>query len=114
MEKYDPMNLRIFRKVLVGLSAAACLASPSYALGDTNKYLKEKTMKNTPEFYEADQTKEKLIQGFVRDKKGEPVIGANIQIKGKGSGVITDMNGLYQMKDSGKSRSCCQLYRLPD
>ena len=98
MEKYDPMNLRIFRKVLVGLSAAACLASPSYALGDTNKYLKEKTMKNTPEFYEADQTKEKLIQGFVRDKKGEPVIGANIQIKGKGSGVITDMNGLYQMK----------------
>ena len=30
------MNLRIFRKVMVGLSAVTCLVSPSYASGDAN------------------------------------------------------------------------------
>lgn len=102
MEKYDPMDLRIFRKVLVGLSAVACLASPSYAFGDANKDFNE-DMKNTCVSYEVGQTKEKLIQGFVRDKQGEPVIGANIQVKGSGTGVITDMSGLYQMKVPEKS-----------
>lgn len=98
MKKHDPMNLRIFRKVMVGLSAVTCLVSPSYASGDANSsFFTEKT-KNTPAVYEVGQTREKLIQGFVRDKKGEAVIGVNIQVKDKGTGVITNMDGLYQMK----------------
>lgn len=35
------------------------------------------------------------ITGVVKDHTGEPVIGANIVIKGTGTGTITDLNGQY-------------------
>lgn len=89
---------RNFRKALVCLGMAVCFTTFSYASGETNTFLSDENMENPPISYGLEQTKEKLIQGFVRDKKGEPIIGANIQVKGKSVGVITDMDGLYQMK----------------
>ena len=98
MEKHASMDLRNFRKALVCLGMAVCFTTFSYASGEVNTFLSDENMENPPISYGREQTKEKLIQGFVRDKKGEPIIGANIQVKGKSVGVITDMDGLYQMK----------------
>ena len=45
----------------------------------------------------------RTVQGVVVDDKGEPVIGASVQIKGEGSGTITDMDGRYSlMKNTAK------------
>ncbi|MDD4593318.1 MAG: SusC/RagA family TonB-linked outer membrane protein, partial [Parabacteroides sp.] len=38
------------------------------------------------------------VKGTVHDEKGEPIIGANILIKGTSTGVITDFNGLFNLK----------------
>ena len=35
------------------------------------------------------------VTGVVKDKAGEPVIGANVIVKGTTSGVITDINGRF-------------------
>ena len=40
----------------------------------------------------------RTVQGVVVDDKGEPVIGASVQIKGEGSGTITDMDGKFTLK----------------
>lgn len=39
------------------------------------------------------------IHGTVVDEKGEPVIGANISVKGMAKGNITDLNGKFTLKD---------------
>ena len=38
------------------------------------------------------------ITGIVKDNTGEPIIGANIILKGSNTGVITDMDGRYAIK----------------
>lgn len=37
----------------------------------------------------------KNVTGVVKDKTGEPVIGANVIVKGTTSGVITDIDGRF-------------------
>lgn len=41
------------------------------------------------------------VTGVVKDKNGEPVIGANILEKGTTNGVITDIDGQYTLKVNG-------------
>lgn len=40
----------------------------------------------------------RVVQGTVVDENGEPVIGASVQIKGTGIGVVTDLNGNYKLE----------------
>lgn len=40
------------------------------------------------------------IRGTVKDNTGEPIVGANILIKGSNSGVITDLDGRFSIKIS--------------
>ena len=40
----------------------------------------------------------KTIKGIVLDDRGEPVIGATIQVKGTNHGTITDMDGNYVLE----------------
>ena len=37
------------------------------------------------------------VNGNVQDVKGEPIIGANILIKGTATGTITDLDGNFQL-----------------
>ena len=37
----------------------------------------------------------KTITGIVRDTKGDPVIGANVSVKGTTNGTITDLDGKF-------------------
>lgn len=39
----------------------------------------------------------KNVSGIVKDERGEPVIGANVVVKGTTSGTVTDMNGRYSL-----------------
>lgn len=39
-----------------------------------------------------------LVKGLVKDTTGEPVIGANVVVKGTTNGTITDLDGLFQLQ----------------
>lgn len=39
----------------------------------------------------------KNVSGIVKDESGEPVIGANVVVKGTTNGTVTDMNGRYSL-----------------
>lgn len=39
------------------------------------------------------------IRGTITDSAGEPIIGANVLIKGTSNGTITDINGIFHLKD---------------
>lgn len=47
--------------------------------------------------------KKRLLQGLVKDEKGNPIIGASIQLKNTGTGVITDLDGLFQIQVTDKN-----------
>ena len=38
------------------------------------------------------------VQGTVKDTTGEPIIGANVVVKGTTNGTITDLNGQFQLQ----------------
>lgn len=40
---------------------------------------------------------EQKLQGKVTDSQGEPIIGANVVVKGTSNGTITDYNGFYSL-----------------
>ncbi len=40
----------------------------------------------------------KTITGKVTDEKGEGIIGANVIVKGTGTGTITDVNGMFSLQ----------------
>ena len=37
------------------------------------------------------------VNGVVQDTQGEPIIGANILVKGTSNGTITDLDGNFQL-----------------
>lgn len=43
------------------------------------------------------QQSDRKIQGVVKDTAGEPVIGANVLVKGTTNGVITDLDGRFSL-----------------
>ena len=47
--------------------------------------------------------KKRLLQGLVKDEQGNPIIGASIQLKNTGTGVITDLDGLFQIQVTEKN-----------
>lgn len=44
------------------------------------------------------QTGNKKVVGIITDKSGEPIIGANILVKGTSIGTITDINGKFSLE----------------
>ena len=82
MKTHD--NRVLFSKAL--LKAATCLfltagagMSPVFALPGTAESMKMEITQQTV-----------TVSGVVKDKKGEPIIGANIMEKGTTNGTITD------------------------
>lgn len=43
------------------------------------------------------QAKKRVI-GVVKDANGEPIVGANVSVKGTSRGTITDMDGRFDME----------------
>ena len=46
----------------------------------------------------------KLVKGKVVDKNGEPIIGANVVVKGTTNGTITDIDGNFSLEVSGNAQ----------
>ncbi len=42
------------------------------------------------------------VKGTVKDQTGEPIIGANVLVKGTTNGVITDIDGRFVLQAVGK------------
>lgn len=40
----------------------------------------------------------RTVTGTITEKNGQPVIGANVTLKGSKVGTITDFNGVYSLK----------------
>ena len=47
----------------------------------------------------------KVIKGNVVDKNGEPIIGANIRVKGTSTGTISDIDGNFALEIDGNAQS---------
>jgi len=45
----------------------------------------------------------KKITGTIKDENGEPIIGANVSVKGTTTGTITDINGHFSLEASASS-----------
>lgn len=54
--------------------------------------------KSSPAMSAAPASQTKKIQGTVKDINGEPIIGANVVIKGTTTGSITDVSGHYTLE----------------
>ena len=85
-------NRALFSKAL--LKATTCLfltagagMSPVFALPGTAESMKMEITQQTV-----------TVSGVVKDRKGEPIIGANIMEKGTTNGTITDFDGKYTLK----------------
>ncbi len=63
----------------------------SYVISDRYIVLKDKVETK-------DIQQKKKITGNVSDKSGEPVIGANVVVKGTANGVITDIDGNFSIE----------------
>ena len=60
--------------------------SPVFALQGTAESMKMEITQQTV-----------TVSGVVKDRKGEPIIGANIMEKGTANGTITDFDGKYTL-----------------
>lgn len=47
------------------------------------------------------QNRRQKVTGVITDAKGEPVIGANVMVKGTGNGTITDVDGHFNLDVNG-------------
>ena len=66
----------------------------AYKVVDKDIILTESAIPSKNEKYQAS----KRITGIIKDQTGEPVIGANVVLKGdNGTGTITDINGRYSL-----------------
>lgn len=57
-----------------------------------------------------DNGTQKSIAGTVVDEKGEPIIGASVVVKGTSKGVITDLDGNYNLNDIPEGALVCISY----
>ncbi|WP_234367834.1 TonB-dependent receptor [Parabacteroides pacaensis] len=67
----------------------------TYKLVD--KYIVITSKRATKDSFPPPVEKNLLVEGFVSDKSGEPVIGANVSVKGTTTGASTDINGKFTL-----------------
>lgn len=70
----------------------------NYAMEGTHIVLTQKTEKTLPI-----QQQTKSITGTIVDVNGDPIIGANIIVKGTSNGTITDVDGRFTIEADSKS-----------
>lgn len=64
----------------------------------TNKYILL-SKKNNSDAVNDNQQLNRKITGTVKDNNGEPVIGANVSVKGTTNGTITDVDGNFSLEN---------------
>ena len=78
----------VLRQLLTGTSIM-------YEIKGRQIALKKKGVENVNTSEQSNS--KKLIQGLIKDDKGDIIIGATIQVKGTNIGTVTDVDGLYHL-----------------
>jgi TonB-linked SusC/RagA family outer membrane protein len=71
-----------------------------YAMEGSNIMLMKKEaskVKRSDEVKSVQQQRDRKVTGIIKDSKGEPLIGANVVVKGTTNGTITDMDGKFSI-----------------
>ena len=87
VEANDEELSSVLSKLFTGTNVA-------FEIGEKKIYLKEGTSSGTS----LPNGKVRTVSGIVVDEKGESVIGASIQVKGTGTGTITDIDGNFSIE----------------
>ena len=108
------LNVMKFSTLLLSTCSVSALATPAslpnsnsniqgngVASGVTSQIEKRAEYTHENSFYMIQQGNQ--INGVVIDKKGEPIIGANIMEKGTSNGTITDFDGKFSLNVSAKA-----------
>lgn len=76
----------------------------TYQIVDRQVLIKTKDVSETqvPKTTESSQHNKK-VTGLITDERGEPIIGANVIVKGSSVGTITDINGKFSIEVSDGS-----------
>ena len=56
--------------------------------------------KKNPQKQDAPQASQRTVKGYVLDENGSPLPGATVQVGESSKGVLTDINGAYEIKVS--------------
>lgn len=91
------LNLRTLNRWIslgICLGMIGILLFPGQAMG-------ERPMRNR----QSDGQVQRVIRGKVTDDKGEPIVGANVWVKGTTIGVATDANGDYSLRIGPDAKS---------
>lgn len=96
------MDIFIFNKGKIGKKCLICKGLlVSILLFSSGSFLYGESALNTITVNVPDvQQSQRLVSGIVTDKNGEPIIGANIVVKGSGQGTVTDINGRFSLEVS--------------
>lgn len=90
-ERFDK-NVPTTKTLCVSILTFSCLfAGGAETSSFANTYEKKYLQKDVP--MSVTQQSTKTITGIVKDQNGEPVIGANVVVKGTTNGVVTGING---------------------
>lgn len=89
------------------LSSVFTQTDISYAMEGNNIMLMRKNTSVT-------QQSNRRITGVVKDAIGEPIIGANIVVKGTTNGIITDIKRKFQPYGLRERHLANFLYRISD
>jgi hypothetical protein len=85
-EELEPVLERLLSNTNIG-----------HKVRDKSIFLFIKPEKSTQKKENEDKTPKKLVKGIVTDEKGEPIMGANVTIKGTNVRTITDSEGKYTL-----------------
>ncbi len=85
----------LFRKMPVGL----CLSTLFFFANFNANATSSNTLNLTPSIYSGEvQQQVRTVSGTVTDNSGEPIIGANVIVKGTTNGTITDFDGNFSLE----------------
>ncbi|RIH66899.1 SusC/RagA family TonB-linked outer membrane protein [Mariniphaga sediminis] len=76
-----------------------------YLIRDRQVIIKEKVNIKPEEIPEIQEQKKIEISGQVTDQNGEPIPGVSVYLKGTTIGIVTDVNGQYQLSLPENSRT---------
>lgn len=99
---YDANVVNINKKVSVSVNEKNIFDVLNKMFGNSDiayTVVNKKIILNKKEAIEIMQQQGKRVTGVVVDKNNEPVIGANILVKGTTNGTITDVDGNYTLEN---------------
>ena len=93
MEEKKKRVLTVTRGSTIALLSLSAFTAFAPCANAEESYFEERTWEN-PIVQQS-----KVVKGVVVDKSGEPVIGANVVVKGTTNGSITDLDGNFSISD---------------